>query len=96
MYRLILKPHAVSTAAEAYQWYEEKSKGLGEVFLSELHTCFKKIESNPKLFGKIKKNFRQIKLKRFPYVIIYEVIETEVVVFVVFHTSRNPKYKFKR
>jgi plasmid stabilization system protein ParE len=52
-------------------------------------------KSHPEYFGKIRKNVRQAALKRFPYVIVYEIIKAEVVVFAVFHTRRNPKLKFK-
>ncbi|TXJ22616.1 MAG: hypothetical protein E6Q24_20760 [Chitinophagaceae bacterium] len=43
----------------------------------------------------MRKNVRQAALKRFPYVIVYEIIKAEVVVFAVFHTRRNSKLKFK-
>jgi mRNA-degrading endonuclease RelE of RelBE toxin-antitoxin system len=82
-------------AKEAYDWYEQQSKGLGEIFLSELNTCYKKIETQPTFYKKAKKNFRQIRLKRFPYLVVYEILKSEVVVFAVFHTSRNPNSKFK-
>jgi len=29
-------------------------------------------------------------LAKFPFIIIYEIIESEVVIYSVFHTSRNP------
>jgi mRNA-degrading endonuclease RelE of RelBE toxin-antitoxin system len=95
MQPLIIKPRAIGMAKEAYDWYEQQSKGLGEIFLSELNTCYKKIEAQPAFYSKAKKNFRQLRLKRFPYVVVYEILKSEVVVFAVFHTSRNPKYKFK-
>jgi plasmid stabilization system protein ParE len=95
MYQLILKPNAILMAREAYEWYEDKSEGLGEIFLAELETCIQKIKSEPVLYSKVKKNFRQLSLKRFPYVVVYELIKTEVIVFAIFHTSRNPKDKFK-
>ena len=80
---------------EAYRWYEEQKAGLGEEFLEELDKYYDKLQSNPKYFGSAKNNFRQLSLKRFPYVIVYEIIKSEVVVFAVFHTRRNPKLKFK-
>ncbi|MBN8858137.1 MAG: type II toxin-antitoxin system RelE/ParE family toxin [Sphingobacteriales bacterium] len=68
---------------------------MGEEFLSELDGCFTKLKSHPEHFGKIKKNFRQAALKRFSYVIVYEIIKTEIVVFAVFHTKRNRRLRFK-
>lgn len=95
MHSLIIKPRATGMAKEAYDWYEQQSTGLGEIFLSELNTCYKKIETQPTFYKKAKKNFRQIRLKRFPYLVVYEILKSEVVVFAVFHTSRNPNSKFK-
>lgn len=96
MYTLIIKPRAILMTKEAYDWYETQKPGLGEEFLDELDTVYYKLESHPAYFGKVKKNFRQAALKRFPFVIVYEIIRTEVVVFAVFHTRKNPKFKFTK
>ncbi len=95
MHPMIIKPRAAAMMQEAYWWYEEQKEGLGEDFLTELDSYFSKVKSNPEYFGKIRKDFRQVALKRFPYVIVYEIIKTEIVVFSVFHTKRNPRHKFK-
>lgn len=95
MHTVILKPRAILMAKQAYEWYEGQSNGLGELFLSELDRCYKKLEAQPAFYRKLKKNYRQMRLKRFPYVVVYEIMKTKVVVFAVFHTSRNPKRKFK-
>ncbi len=95
MYSLIIKPRAILMTKDAYDWYEEQKLGLGEEFLDELDGIYNKLSSHPEYFGKVKKNFRQAALKRFPFVIVYEIIKAEVVVFAVFHTSRNPKFKLK-
>jgi len=94
-YKLLLKPGAEEDIDTAYNWYEEKKQGLGEESLTELVAFYAKLQSHPTAFGKIKKTYRQVALKRFPFVIVYEIVKTEVVVFAVFHTSRNPKYKFR-
>lgn len=80
---------------DAYRWYEKRKEGLGEEFLSELDVYYKKLESTPEYCGIIKKNYRQVNLKRFSFVIVYEIIGNAVIVFAVFHTGRNPKNKFK-
>lgn len=95
MYSLLIKPRAIQMTKEAYRWYEEQKAGLGEEFLEELDKDYDKLQSHPKYFGKVKNNFRQSSLKRFPYVIVYEIMKNGVVVFAVFHTKRNPKLKFK-
>ena len=80
---------------EAYDWYKKQKQGLGEEFLGELDGCYDKLQLHPEYFGKIKKNFRQAALKRFPYVVVYEIIKSDVIVFAVFHTNRNTNSKIK-
>jgi plasmid stabilization system protein ParE len=95
MHSLIIKPRAILMTKDAYKWYDDQKPGLGDDFLDELDGLYNKLSSHPEYFGKVKKNFRQAALKRFPFVIVYEIIKEEVVVFAVFHTSRNPRFKFK-
>lgn len=96
MNQLIIRERAVSMITEAYHWYEDRQAGLGEAFLKELELFYSKLITNPLAFHRIHKNFRQVALKRFPYVVVYEVFKKEIVVFAVFHTKRNPRLKFKR
>ncbi|MBL0287878.1 MAG: type II toxin-antitoxin system RelE/ParE family toxin [Bacteroidetes bacterium] len=49
---------------------------------------------NPKHYRCVAKEYRQTKVNIFPYVIIYELINNKIVIFRIFHTSRNPKHKF--
>lgn len=95
MYALQLKARAIEMTKDAYDWYELQKPGLGEEFLHELEGIYQKLSITPQYFGKVKKTFRQAALKRFPFVVVYEIIKAEVVVYAVFHTSRNPRYKFK-
>lgn len=95
-YALEIHPKAENETVDAYNWYEDQYNGLGEMFLSDLESVYKKIELNPDFFSKAGKGFRQAVLKQFPYVVVYEIKRTRVVVYAVFHTSRNPKQKFKR
>ncbi len=96
MYQLIIKPRAIEMAKEAYQWYEDQQAGLGDLFLLELESCYDKLEAWPDSYAKIKKNFRQIILKTFPYVVVFEIFKNDVVIYAVFHTSRSTRKKFKK
>lgn len=75
---------------------EEIQINLGEEFLSELDTFLGVIKKSPAAFAKTGvDDFRQAVLKRFPYVIVFEVHGKEILVYSVFHTSRNPEAKFE-
>lgn len=96
MYQVVTMPRAVGMAQDAYDWYEMQQPGLGEVFLTEVINCIEKLESWPTVYPKLKGNMSQIILNRFPYVLVFEIVETNVVIYAVFHTSLNPKKKFKK
>jgi len=96
MYQLVFKARAIDMAKKAYKWYEEQQPGLGDLFLKELDNCYDRIEAEPALYAKININFRQIILRTFPYVVVFEVINEDIIVYAVFHTSRNPRKKFKK
>jgi plasmid stabilization system protein ParE len=95
-YRVILKPGAEADIDDAYNWYEDQQLGLGKAFLDELVFYYKKLEAQPTSFHKVIKKYRQAALKRFPFVIVFEIEKTDVVIYSVFHTSRNPKNKLQR
>jgi len=96
MYNLVIRPIAAQTARKAYEWYEEQQPGLGNLFLKELESSFSILEDKPGIYAKIKKNFRQKVLKKFPYVVVFEIINKDVIVYCIFHTSQNPRKKFIR
>jgi hypothetical protein len=96
MYRLLIKARAIAMAKEAWEWYEEQQPGLGESFLQDLGASYRKIEKWPASYAKVKSGFRQVILTTFPYVVVFEIIEKDVIVYAVFHTSRSPRKKFKR
>ena len=90
MYTLVIKHRALIMAADAYEWYNQQQDGLGETFLAALESAYTKILKYPASYGFIENGFRRIRLRRFPFVVIYEIIEKELIVYAVFHTSRNP------
>jgi plasmid stabilization system protein ParE len=96
MYQLAVKPKAVEMAKEAFEWYDEQQTGLCDRFLQELESGFDKLELSPISYKKVKKNYRQLVLRTFPYVVVFEIIRKEVVIYSIFHTSQNPSKKFKK
>ena len=73
MHQVILRPRAIKMAKDAYDWYEEQQVGLGDLFFDELENAYDKLELWPSLYIKVKKDFQQLILRKFPYVIVYKV-----------------------
>lgn len=81
-------------------WYDEQMVGLGDDFLDELVSALQQIEDDPDRFPKLEiaksEQIRRCRLNRFPYLIIFEILEAEIVVLAVAHAKRRPNYWRKR
>ncbi len=97
-YTLIFNIDAENEFIAAYQWYEEQQKGLGDRFENETEKQFEKIKANPLIFHLSKGNFRESLIDHFPFTIVYVVNKKNKTVYIssVFHTSRNPKEKYRK
>jgi hypothetical protein len=92
-YILEVKDEANLEITEAYLYYEEKRKGLGEEFLDQLDIYFDRITENPKHFPQKRKPYREVFIKRFPFLVIYEISKGKIIVYSVFNTWQNPDKK---
>lgn len=88
---LIIAPEAQQDVDDAYSWYEERRPGLGEEFLGCVDAFIQKVSRMPELYAKVHEEYRRALVRRFPYAIFYEYTGGKVVVYSIFHTSRNPK-----
>lgn len=80
-------------ADKAADYYDAASPGLGTDFLEKLGQTLKAIQAAPERFPKIEQSRREIRrtlLRRFPYVVIFEMIGEEPVVLAVQHAHRKP------
>jgi hypothetical protein len=89
-YSLLFLPEVENDAINAYFWYEEKSKGLGEDFLRVFYAGTAEIARTPSLYPKVYKNFHRKLLKRFPYAVYFLIEKKMIIVYGLFHCARNP------
>ncbi|MBL4653604.1 MAG: type II toxin-antitoxin system RelE/ParE family toxin [Flavobacteriales bacterium] len=80
---------------EAYVWYESKQTNLGERFLSALEDCYQSLDINPNTYAKKYKQQRQAIVKGFPFVIMYEQMNTVIVIYAIFNTHQEPSKKLR-
>ena len=91
---LIIDTEAQLEIEKAIEWYEKEREGLGFEFYKYLLGYFKTLQENGAFFQiKRKPVFREMPLKRFPFVIIYECNYEEIYVYSVFNTYQNPVKK---
>jgi len=89
-YQVIVRPEAAREIQEAFDWYEERSEGLGLEFLRAADVCLSSVRRNPESYPIIHGQVRRALLRRFPYALFYLVQEDAVVVVACFHIKRSP------
>ena len=94
-WEVVARPQVEDDITDAAAWYENQRAGLGEEFIDELVTLFDALAINPLLNCRQHptKNIRWRYPKRFPYRVIYEVIEDSKIVIIaaVVHAARNDR-----
>ena len=99
-FTVIVKEEAHQDTFDAFWYYEDKQKGLGERFLDVLEQTYQSLINHPEHYGYIsedtQKILRDVKLDKFPFVVVYEIIEKEVVIYAVHNTYTNPKNKLSK
>jgi len=88
--RFIVRPHAEADVAEAFDWYERRSPGLGMEFLRAVDVTFAIIVRTPHLFPQVEKTVRRALLRRFPYSVFFVAQPDSISVLAVMHAHRHP------
>jgi plasmid stabilization system protein ParE len=87
---LVIAPEAANDIAEAYEWYEDRRRGLGEEFLSAVDASLQRILRTSDIYSVVYETYRRALVRRFPYAVFYENTATHVTVYAVFHMARDP------
>ncbi|MFI5151093.1 MAG: type II toxin-antitoxin system RelE/ParE family toxin [Bacteroidia bacterium] len=95
-YLVKVLPLASDHITEAFQWYEAQESGLGYDFLAEWESALAFISHFPEGCQRRYKNFRQAKIKRFPYLLVYELNLNKIVIYNVINARRHPSKRFKK
>ena len=83
---------AVDDIIKAAEWYDDQLPGLGDEFVEEVDVVIRSLAKNPEIHGVRFADVRCARLKRFkPYGVFFYLWQGEVIVFSVFHASRNPQ-----
>jgi len=96
-YHLLLTGDALNDIEQAIRWYENKQEGLGKEFAEIAVNYLEYLSRNAHSHSKIRREYRELAMKRFPYVIVYRIVkEKEVVVLGIIHTKQHPSRRKKR
>lgn len=96
IYQVIVPESVYLELKEVSFYYESKQKDLGLKFILNWETAMEHIKEAPLLYQKKNKQLRTIKLNKFPYLLVFEIIGNKIYVFRLTHAKRNPRKVFKK
>lgn len=96
IYHIIIPESVYVELKEVSFYYESKQKELGLRFILSWETAMEHLKEAPLLYQKKNKRLRTIKLNKFPYLLVFEIIGNKIYLFRLANAKRNPKKIFKK
>ena len=81
---------------EAIAHYEQQVPGLGERYRKAVKEALDRIKQFPEAYSPLSRRTRRCLVSGFPYGIIYQLKESEIMVVAVAHLHRKPEYWTRR
>lgn len=78
--------------AEAVNFYELESTGLGAAFVAAVDRSLTQLGLYPESAPVIRGRLRKKSISGFPYSLLYSVVEAEIRILAVMHERRRPFY----
>lgn len=85
-------PEAKRELFEAVSYYEECKPGLGLEFAREIYLTIQRITHFPGAWSKLSRNTRRCLTNRFPFGIIYQIVEDKALIIAITQLNRKPGY----
>ena len=75
----------------AARWYDERQADLGSDFVIRVRNATSQLIGDPGRRTTVDYGLRYWPVERFPYVVFYDLTDTEIIVLGVMHTSQHPE-----
>lgn len=90
-----MKIYSLGTAdaelAEAIDYYNQQSEGLGYRFAAEVKRTIARIANHPQAWPRLSRRTRRCRTDRFPFGVVYQVREDAILVVAIMHLHRHPE-----
>ena len=94
IYEIVIDDLATVDIQSAVEYYEEISSGLGFRLLDEFESLINQLSINPNTNGYFDRYHRKARLKKFPFLVFYEVSGNKVIIARFRHAKRDLKNLF--
>ncbi|HBR33350.1 MAG TPA: plasmid stabilization protein [Firmicutes bacterium] len=76
--------------------YDQCQDGLGLEFAQEVYYAIQNIIAFPQAWAPLSKNTRRFLINRFPYGIIYQITDEDIMIVAIMHLNKEPGYWERR
>ena len=91
------RPAAAREFAADFRHYENDYPGRGDRFVAAVDVVLRNIAEHPERYSLLQEpDIRSVKVKRFPYRVVYVVVGEDVDIIAVAHAKRRPGYWRRR
>ena len=94
--KLIVHPEAQDEALNAALYYQRIEPSLGDDLWQQYAKITEALAERPDRFPLLEtirtQSIRRARLKRFPFMVVYEIVGEDVFVLAFAHTARRPNY----
>lgn len=87
---LVFRPDARAEFDAAADWYEQRQAGRGADFTEAVQDVLDRVAAQPRMHAPFYQDVRRSRVPGYPYVVLYRVVQGDLLVVSVFHTSRDP------
>lgn len=77
---------------ESVRYYESQQSGLGHRFLEAVTDAVSRIQTRPSMYHLISGTWRQCRVARFPFGVIYRLRNDSIEIVPIMHLHRKPGY----
>lgn len=95
-YHLLIKEPVKEEISDAFLYYESKQEGLGYKLMDSIEVSMENILKNPFGYELRNKYFRSKVVYPFPYCLVFEVMNNEVIIYQFFNSKKHPSKKIKK